>query len=84
MRSQTSVMSKWCASCVMMLVENEKEAETWWKLYVGGINGMTYLASLDIRRRSMRPGRGMWANHGKSRHTRTSNCVLLRAMSGLE
>ena len=25
----TTVMSKWCASCVMMLVEKEKEPESW-------------------------------------------------------
>ena len=34
----TSVMSKWYASCVMMLVEREPVPEVWNRLVVGGIN----------------------------------------------
>ena len=34
----TSVMSKWYASCVVMLLERENEPEAWEKLVVGGIN----------------------------------------------
>ena len=37
----TSVMSKLCASCIILRLEKEKEPESWKKLHVGGIEGIT-------------------------------------------
>ena len=37
----TSVMSKWYASCVMMLVEREPVPEAWERLLVGGLNNIS-------------------------------------------
>ena len=35
----TSVMSKWYASCIILLLENEKELVKWKVLHVGGMDG---------------------------------------------
>ena len=37
----TSVMSKWYATCLIQLLEKEKEPEAWKDLLVGGINGIS-------------------------------------------
>ena len=37
----TSVMSKWYASCLILRPEKEKEPESWKKLHVGGIEGIS-------------------------------------------
>ena len=34
-------MSMWYASCVFLRLENVKESESWKKLYVGGIDGIS-------------------------------------------
>ena len=33
----TSVMSKWCASCIIFRLEKEREPENWKNLHVGGV-----------------------------------------------
>ena len=37
----TAVMSRWCASCIVRL-EKEKEPQSWKKLHVGGIDGISW------------------------------------------
>ena len=37
----TSVMSKWYASCILLRLEKERELESWKKLHVGGIDGIS-------------------------------------------
>ena len=37
----TSVISKWYAACVILLLEKEKEFGGWKKLQVGGIEGIS-------------------------------------------
>ena len=37
----TLIMSKWFASCVILRSEHESEPETWKKLRVGGMNGIS-------------------------------------------
>ena len=38
----TSVMSKWYASCIILRLEIEKQLESWKKLDMGGIEGMSW------------------------------------------
>ena len=35
----SSVMSRWCASCVILRLEKEKEPEIWKTLHIGGVEG---------------------------------------------
>ena len=37
----TSVMSKWCASCIILFLEKEKEPVKWKDLHVGGMDGIS-------------------------------------------
>ena len=37
----TSVMSKWCANCIILRLERESEPEGWKQLHVGGIDGIS-------------------------------------------
>ena len=37
----TTVMSEWCASRVILRLEQRREPENWKKLHVGGINGIS-------------------------------------------
>ena len=37
----TSVMSKWYASCIVLRLEKQKEPQSWKKLHVGGVDGIS-------------------------------------------
>ena len=37
----TSVMSKWYAFCIILILENDKELVKWKDLYVGGMDGIS-------------------------------------------
>ena len=40
-KALTSVMSKWYAACFILRLKEEKEPESWKRLHVGGIEGIS-------------------------------------------
>ena len=78
----TSVMSKWYASCLILLLEMEKEPVKWKNLHVGGEDGILASVGYEFAPKTLgmarrKESRGeTWCSGKTAKHATKQTCVI--------